>query len=139
MRKLYLNNKVIVNDIKEIQTANAQISKFINKKDNDFYGFGELYGSIIKKNEIKAWKMQKLNTMNIFVLIGSVKFVFSDKKNTFQISINSKNNKRITVLPGIFYGFKGLVNKSMVINLINNTHDEKKNTKKPLDYIDFNW
>ena len=24
--------------------------------------------------------MQKLNTMNIFVLIGSVKFVFSDKK-----------------------------------------------------------
>ena len=82
--------------------------------------------------------MQKLNIMNIFVLIGSVKFVFSDKKNTFQISINSKNNKRITVLPGIFYGFKGLVNKSMVINLINNTHDEK-NTKKPLDYIDFNW
>ena len=95
MRKLYLNNKVIVNDIKEIQTANAQISKFINKKDNDFYGFGELYGSIIKKNEIKAWKMQKLNTMNIFVLIGSVKFVFSDKKNTFQISINLKIIKEL--------------------------------------------
>ena len=56
MRKLYLNNKVIVNDIKEIQTANAQISKFINKKDNDFYGFGELYGSIIKKMKSRLGK-----------------------------------------------------------------------------------
>ena len=139
MKKSYLNNKVIVNEIKEIHTLNSQIFKFMNINDDEYYGFGELYGSIVKKNEVKAWKMQKKNTMNIFVSIGSVKFVFSDKKNIFEIFLNAKNNKRITVLPGIYYGFKGLVNKSMIINLIDNIHEEKNNIKKPQNYISFIW
>ena len=58
MKKSYLNNKVIVNEIKEIHTLNSQIFKFMNINDDEYYGFGELYGSIVKsiylQNSVKS-------------------------------------------------------------------------------------
>ena len=50
-----INNKIIKN-------KKGDVIKFLNKKNNLFRGFGEIYFSEIKKNHTKGWNFHKKNT-----------------------------------------------------------------------------
>ncbi|PQJ73792.1 dTDP-4-dehydrorhamnose 3,5-epimerase family protein [Polaribacter gangjinensis] len=118
---------VIVSDLKQIYHEKGDIYHFMKRSEFSFQGFGESYFSFIKFNEIKAWKRHLKMVCNIVVPIGMVKFIlidFRDNSSTkgekFTIILGSNNYKRITIPPGIWYGFKGL---SEDVNLLNNISD----------------
>ena len=143
-KKLASKNLLIdLVDIKQISLPDGDVMHVLKKSEDSFSKFGEVYFSWIKKNKIKGWKKQQLNTMNLVVPIGMVKFVFFKNKihnGVFSIIIGEKNYKRITVPPNMWYGFKNMASKdSLILNFIDHEHDSNSVDNKNLEYFDYNW
>ena len=77
--------------------------------------------------------------MNLFVPYGSVKLVCYYNNKFFEVIMSEQNTKRITVRPNIYYGFKGIGEKNLILNLINNIHDENSSINKPLSHLSYEW
>ena len=83
-------------------------------------------------------------TMNLVVPRGLVKFVFCDLKNqpdTFRVEeIGDDNDSRLTVPPGLWFGFQGLdANSSLVLNIANIPHDPNEVQRISESQIKFKW
>lgn len=136
-----LISKISVTKTKKINMPNGSLFHGLKKTDFGFKNFGEVYFSFIKFNNIKAWKKHQLMTLNLLVPIGSVKFVFyDDLKNFKSYKIGQKNYCRLTVPPGIWFGFKGLSKEdSLIINIANILHSDNEVEKKEINEIDYDW
>ena len=124
--------------LKTFKNDNGNVLHALKAREEEFNGFEEAYFSIIKKDKIKAWKRHLKMTMNLIVPIGSVLFVFYDRKgeNCKTIEIGEKNLSRITVPPKIWFGFIGKSTKeSLILNISNIIHDEKEIERKPLEFL----
>lgn len=135
---------ILVTPLKQIEVSGGNVLHAIKKSDFGFNGFGEAYFSSIETGAIKAWKLHKVMYMNLIVPIGLVRFVFclNDKsKNNFRIEeIGFKNYNRITVPPGIWFGFMGLADqKSIILNFANIEHDQNEVEKLNTNSIIFDW
>lgn len=135
MNQIKIENKNIIKNL------NGDIYKFLSKDSKLFSEFGEVYFSEIKKNKIKAWKMQKKITMNLIVPIGNVKFVFLDRNFNLLdiITIGKKNYKLLNIPPLIWYGFQGLSEINLISNLINKTHNDNDMLRLGKNEINFDW
>ncbi|PQJ21106.1 dTDP-4-dehydrorhamnose 3,5-epimerase family protein [Tenacibaculum sp. SG-28] len=129
---------VILTDLKRIPHPKGDIYHGLKKNEDSFNGFGESYFSFINYGEIKAWKRHFKMICNIVVPIGKIEFALYDlreksatKGKFMKIELGEENYKRITIPPGIWYGFKGLGSNNMLHNLANIEHDpeEQENVK----------
>jgi dTDP-4-dehydrorhamnose 3,5-epimerase len=131
---------IIITPLKRIELLGGDVLHALKNDETGYNLFGEAYFSIIKYNVIKGWKCHTKMTMNLIVPVGEVKFVFYDE-NTFRIiEIGENNYCRITVPPGIWFGFKGIgLNINLVLNIANLRHDPEEVQKKQISEINFNW
>ena len=128
--------------LKKINVEGGDVMHAIKKTDKEFKSFGELYFSFINNNSVKAWKRHKKMTMNLFVPLGSVSFVFYDDifKKFLHLEIGYENYKRLTVPPGIIFGFKGKCKEqSLVVNLADIPHNSCVVEKYNYEEINFEW
>ena len=138
-------NNIKLSSINKVKLEKGDLYKFIDKNNENFKKFGEVYFSFIKPNSIKAWKMHRKLTMNITVPIGKVKFVFFDNKDTKfynfkEIKIGQSNYKLLTIKPNTWYGFQGLSKGlSLIVNLTNLVHDDNEMIRKNITYFPYNW
>ena len=82
--------------------------------------------------------------MNLVVPIGKVRFVFcleNKQEKQFRVEeIGEHRYSRITVPPGIWFGFLGLSNsKSFILNISDIEYDKSEVTKSDLNSIIYNW
>ena len=142
MDKVSLNN-ILVTSLKRIPTEGGDVMHVIKESDTGFNGFGEVYFSWIEQNVIRAWKYHQEMTMNLVVPIGEVKFVFhiKDQKNDFRFeNIGEKRYVRLTVPPGIWFGFQGRGSgRSLIMNLADMAHDPEEVMRKSVSKISYNW
>ena len=130
------------NILQVIPVDGGDVRHFLKSNERSFNGFGEAYFSFIEKGRIKGWKLHKRMTMNLVVPVGEVGFVFYEEKiSSFQVfKIGSKNYKRLTVPPNIWFGFKGLgLYSNLVVNLSNIIHDPSESKKLERSKIKFDW
>ena len=130
--------QIIIKPLKKIYVEEGEVLHALKSSEGEFHGFKEAYFSTIKKNKIKAWKRHLKMTMNLIVPIGSVKFIFYDRKgeNCKTIQIGEENYSRITVPPKIWFGFMGKSTKdSLILNISNIKHDEKEIERKPIEFL----
>jgi len=135
-------SKVIVSQLKRIEVNGGDVLHALKKTDVGFNSFGEAYFSIINYNQIKAWKRHNKMTMNIIVPIGNVKFVFyNESTKEFDVfEIGEKQYFRLTVPPGIWFGFMGLSRgNNLILNISDILHDSMEVEKAQLEYIKFKW
>ena len=127
--------------LKRIHLSGGDVLHGMKASEEGYSGFGEAYFSEIKFGEIKAWKKHTEMTMNLVVPIGEVKFVFADQEGLFREEIiGSRNYYRLTVPPGIWFGFQGLFeNFSMILNISNIEHSPLEVVRKELDDFKYNW
>lgn len=119
----------------------------IKSTDNGFNGFGEVYFSTVDLGAIKAWKLHKKMTLNLFVPIGKVLFIFLDKREdsetylkNYKVILSPHPYFRLTVPPGIWFGFKGLdAGINLITNVANVAHDPSEILRKEIDEIDMDW
>ena len=130
---------------KRIHLDDGDIFHFIDIKDNNFCGFGEVYFSSIKYNSIKGWKKHNKMTMNLICLFGKVQFIFALKDATnnwiySEFILDPSNNGVLNVPPGYFFCFKGLgKDVNLISNFSNLLHDEAEITRLPIESIPYTW
>ena len=83
-------------------------------------------------------------TMNLVVPIGEVRFVFkhenSEGSDDFIIKDIGQKNMKVTVPPGIWFGFKRISEKnSLVLNIASIPHDPDEVERKEISEINYNW
>ena len=117
----------------------------LKNSDDGYDKFGEIYFSFINKNSIKAWKFHKKMTLNLIVPVGSIRFNFLDFreesstfKEKFTLTLSDKDYSRLTVPPKIWFGFKGLGDKTnLLVNIANMPHDDNEVETKDINKFEF--
>ena len=135
-------DKIISSPLEVVSVKGGDVKRAIRSDDLGFISFGEAYFSQVLKNSIKAWKMHTQMHMNLIVPIGSVGFVFFEETSgLYQTNIIGESNyQRLTVPPGIWFGFKGLGNiDSLLLNVASICHNPREVRRKDLNAINFDW
>jgi dTDP-4-dehydrorhamnose 3,5-epimerase len=125
-------DKICITPLKRITTEGGDVLHAIKSSEHNFKSFGEAYFSFIEYNHIKAWKMHSKMTLNLVVPVGNIKFKFvqSDMNAINEIIIGDINYSRITVPPGIWFGFQGLSkSNNLLLNIADIQHNPQEVTK----------
>ena len=119
----------------------GSVIKLIQKDKNSFPRFGEAYLSTIKQNEIKGWKKHTKMTCNLVVVTGEIEFIIHDFKDEDQTIIESNNfllnqddYKKLTIPPCLWFAFKGIAKKNIVLNITDMMHDDAEVLGQEVDY-----
>ena len=131
--------------LKRVETVGGDVLHGIKSSDKSYAGFGEAYFSWVMQDSIKAWKRHTKMTMNLIVPVGNVKFVFfedaNEIANKFRIEeIGENRYERITVPPGIWFGFQGIdYPQSLIMNIANIPHQASEVERLSLNKINYVW
>jgi dTDP-4-dehydrorhamnose 3,5-epimerase len=133
---------ILVTPLARIPTTGGDVLHAMRQHDAGFAGFGEAYFSWISEGAVKAWKRHLRMTMNAIVPVGQVRFVFRlDGADELRVEeIGENRYARLTVPPGIWFGFQGLAEpKSLVLNIANTPHDPNEVQRLALSEIKYAW
>ena len=136
---------ILVTPLRRIENAGGDVLHGMKQSDVGYTGFGEAYFSWVSTGAIKAWKRHSQMTMNVVVPVGQVKFVFhcvtNDGVEEFRVEeIGEDRFVRITVPPGIWFGFQGLhTPQSLLLNIANIPHDPNEVERLALTDINYDW
>ncbi len=135
-------DSILETPIKNISLEGGNVKHALKSSEKSYNGFGEAYFSFLNKGAVKAWKLHTRMTMNLIVPVGNVKFVFFDpnKDKFLDKTIGEICYSRLTVPPGIWFGFKSeSESQSLILNIANILHDPEEVKKKAIDEINYNW
>lgn len=133
---------VLITPLARIPTTGGDVLHGMKHRDAGYAGFGEIYFSWVTSGAVKAWKRHTRMTMNIVVPVGQVRFVFHlDGNSEFRVEeIGVIRYARLTVPPGVWFGFKGLANiQSLVVNIADIPHDPKEGEQRDPAGIEYDW
>jgi dTDP-4-dehydrorhamnose 3,5-epimerase len=135
-------NDIVVTPLARMAVAGGDVLHAMKSTDTGYSGFGEAYFSSVSMDVVKAWKLHSQMTMNIVVPVGRVRFVFySRETDAFRIEeIGSDRYARLTVPPGIWFGFQGMSAPcSILLNIANIVHDPREVQRAATSEIKFDW
>ena len=134
---------ILVTHLKRIPTDGGDVMHALKHSDNGFNGFGEIYFSWVQQGAIKAWKCHQRMTLNLVVPVGEVSFVFhlTNQKNIYRTeNIGEERYVRLTVPPGIWFGFQGRGSgQSLLMNLADMVHETDEVLRKKTSEFVYNW
>ena len=137
---------VLLKPLKIIKNDMGDVYHFLKNNEKSYKKFGEVYLSTIKYNVIKSWRKHKKMTLNIVVPVGKIKFVLFDdrrtsktKNNFFSVILSTDNYSRLTIPPKIWFSFKGINYKNILINFADIKHDPDEVEISKNDFINFKW
>jgi dTDP-4-dehydrorhamnose 3,5-epimerase len=136
---------ILITKLNIIKSDDGSVFHGIKSTDIGFEKFGETYFSFINEGAFKGWKKHTKMTMNLIVPIGEIRFNFIDLREDSQnfnermeINLSVKNYVRLTVPPSIWFGFKGLADQNMLVNIASIPHDPKEVSEKNKMELEFN-
>ena len=117
----------------------------LKTKDSDFSSFGEAYFSTAPYQITKAWVKHSQMTMNIVVPVGTLLLAFLDDRldsetysHFYSVVMSRTNYQRLTVPPGIWFGFKGLEKReSLLLNISDVPHNQDEQIRQAVEMIEF--
>ena len=134
---------ILVTPLKRIPTVGGDVMHALKNSDSGFNGFGEVYFSWVEHGAVKAWKCHQHMTLNLVVPLGEVSFVFhiKDQEKYFRTeNIGEERYVRLTVPPGIWFGFQGKASgKSLLMNMADLKHDPDEVFHKPASDFSYKW
>ena len=128
-------SKIKIYKLNKLKNLKGDVLKYLNKNNKYFKKFGEIYFTEIKEKKIKGWNFHKKCQCLITVPVGKVKFTFAEKISGRKkvIIIGKKNHSIIVVPPRIWFSFTSLEKISLVVNTINEIHNNKETLKIPIN------
>ena len=136
---------ILVTPLRRVETIGGDVLHGMKQSDPGYAGFGEAYFSWVSRDIVKAWKRHTQMKMNVVVPVGKVRFVFryvnSDDVEEFRVEeIGEDRYVRLTVPPGIWFGFQGLgTPQSLVMNIASIPHDPNEVERMLLSDINYKW
>ena len=136
-------DNIVITQLSTFDVDGGRVMHGIKKNDTGYVGFGEVYFSHIDANAVKAWKKHNRMTLNLVVPLGKVRFVFCDplSKGHYRVEdVGEGNYVRLTVPPGIWFGFQGIaLQPSLVTNIADLQHDAAEVERQSVSSFDYQW
>lgn len=134
---------IIITQLPIFNVDEGRVMHGIKKNDLGYFGFGEVYFSYINHKAIKAWKKHNRMTLNLVVPFGKVRFVFCDplREGNYRVEdVGQGNYVRLTVPPGIWFGFQGIATQpSLVTNIADLQHDSTEVERRAVSSLNYHW
>ena len=134
---------ILVTPLKRIPTVGGDVIHALKSSEEGYKGFSEVYFSWVEHGAIKAWKCHQKMTLNLVVPLGLISFVFHtnyQKKQFRTENIGEERYVRLTVPPGIWFGFQGKASgKSLLMNMADLKHDPDEVFHKPASDFSYKW
>lgn len=136
---------ILLTPLLRIETRGGDVLQAMKQSDAGYAGFGEAYFSWVSAGAVKAWKRHTRMTMNVVVPVGQVRFVFrwvnAVGVEEFRVEeVGVDRYARITVPPGIWFGFQGLnTPQNLVLNIASIPHDPNEVERLALSDINYIW
>lgn len=133
--------RIIVSPLQRISVTGGDVMHALKFGDPGFVGFGEAYFSAVLDGAVKAWKRHRRMTLNLVVPVGEVRFVFiDDTAGRREETAGADRYVRLTVPPGIWFGFQGLAHAgSLLLNVADIPHDPTEVDRRPADAFMVQW
>lgn len=133
--------------LKRIDHPDGDIFHGLKASEKSFKKFGEAYFSQVHHGRVKAWKRHSRMRLNLIVPLGEVKFVFYDDRADSStqglftsFNISAGNYGRLTVEPGIWFGFQGIGDSiNLILNIADIEHDPDEVERKAISEIEYEW
>jgi dTDP-4-dehydrorhamnose 3,5-epimerase len=136
-------NNIVITQLSTFDVDGGRVMHGIKKNDTGYVGLCEVYFSYINPKAVKAWKKHNRMTLNLVVPLGKVRFVFCDplKEGHYRVEdIGEDNYVRLTVPPGIWFGFQGIaLQPSLVTNIANLQHDAAEVERRAVSSFGYQW
>ncbi|MDC8772739.1 dTDP-4-dehydrorhamnose 3,5-epimerase [Roseateles albus] len=136
---------VTTTKLRRIQTVGGDVLHGMKNIDAGFDGFGEVYFSFIKPQQVKGWKRHEKMTLNFVVPVGEIQVCVCDEKSGDSSSFvlgprTDELYNRLTIRPGLWVAFGGLGStESLLVNIASIPHDPTEATNVPLDSFSWSW
>ena len=132
---------ITVTQLRRVSVSGGDVLHILKESDLEFMGFGEAYFSLVEFNAVKAWKRHIRMTLNLAMPVGRAKFVFIDDGGAIREEVIGENRyARLTVPPGIWFGFQGIYSPtSLLLNIADIPHDPKEVERRELSEFAYNW
>ena len=139
---------VTLTPLKKISVNDGEVLHIMKDSDYGYHGFGEVYLSEVMPGCIKGWKNHQNMVVNLSAPYGSVKVViFDDRVDSISrgkfveyIISRETNYSRITIMPGLWFGFQCLSESpAAILNVGSIRHDPTEVLTKCLSEINFDW
>lgn len=140
---------VAVRPLRQIPDERGKIMHMLRADAPHFERFGEIYFSCVYPGAIKAWHIHKAMTLNYAVIVGRIKLVLYDDRETsptrgelMELFIGDGNYALVTIPPRIWNGFKGIGTETAIVaNCATLPHDpEEIERMDPFtDRIPYRW
>jgi len=133
---------ILVTPLAIVPAKGGEVMHAIKRSSSGYSDFGEAYFSWVATGAVKAWKKHKRMVMNLIVPVGGVRFVFRlEDTDEFRVEeIGVDRYSRLTVPPGIWFGFQGLAApQSLVLNIASIPHDSSEEDRLESSQIKYDW
>lgn len=141
---------ILLTPLKRISVENGDVLRGLKATDPGFHGFGEVYFSYIHYQAVKAWKLHKQHTANFILPLGRIKIVLHKENDMTHsspgftreiiLSDSAEQYQRLTIAPGIWYGFQGLAHpSSLILSFLNGEHALNEQESKSVDEFSYQW
>ncbi|MEA5468842.1 dTDP-4-dehydrorhamnose 3,5-epimerase family protein [Spirulina sp. 06S082] len=125
---------VQIHPLERIPDERGTILKMLRSDAPHFQKFGEIYFSTVYPGAIKGWHLHTKITLNYAVILGTIKLVLYDDRETSktqgevqELFLGEDNYCLVTIPPLIWNGFKGIgTTKAMVANCATIPHDPEE-------------
>jgi dTDP-4-dehydrorhamnose 3,5-epimerase len=121
---------VTVVALSRIPDERGTIYHMLRRTDPHFIDFGEIYFTSIYQGAIKGWHRHRDMTLNYVCIWGRIKLVIHDDRvasptrgTTMERFLGPDDYSLVVIPPGVWTGFKGMADVSMVANCATHSHD----------------
>lgn len=139
---------VIFTPLTRIPDERGTIYHMLRRTDPHFIEFGEIYFTSIYRGVVKGWHRHRLMTLNYACVSGRIKLVLVDAREESPTAgaiverfLGPDDYALATIPPGIWTGFKGMDDVSIVANCATHPHDPSLTERlDPFSTrIDYDW
>ena len=140
---------ILIKPLSQIIDERGKIMHMLRRDDPEFEQFGEIYFSVVYPGIIKGWHLHKAMTLNYAVVMGTIKLVLYDERDSSptngevqELFIGESNYALVRIPPGIWNGFKGIgTTPALVANCATLPHHPGEIVRlDPFDRrISYNW
>ena len=124
---------VIFTPLRRIPDERGTIYHMLRRTDPHFVEFGEIYFTSIYRGIVKGWHRHTDMTLNYACIWGRIKLVLADQRDGSPTAgaiverfLGPDEYSLATIPPGIWAGFKGMDDVSIVANCATHPHDPRR-------------
>ena len=122
--------------LRRIPDERGTVFHMLRASDPHFRGFGEIYFSSVYRDAIKGWHRHAEMTLNYACVWGRVKLVvFDDREQSAtrgeleEIFLGPDDYSLVVIPPGLWNGFKGMSDVSVMANCCTHEHDQRRSER----------